>query len=463
MSIVHFLNKGLPMPVHNFFKYIKQSDRSLTDGSVVTCSVLVAQIEQNPLLNFNLNEKLPHLTTYMKKTRKSTPIYNIYREETKKALVDFNDAYADLINEYKSRPEDLFNTLPQFFSSSQTQMGYWANLSGFEQQSMLNEFCNENSLISEKLNPAVATMPGINTSMFYISMTGSFGEMHIEDSDLASINIVRDSFMVPNKNQVAKLWLIVPEKTKLIKVLHSQKKTKDTHLCDFSIFHKKIYITPEFLKAHKIYYEIIEQRVGQAIFLKPSIFHQVINVSPNVAEAINYGSLQWNDVAQGIFACACEESKYATIQPNQDILISRKISNRKVYVCEHCPVKFLNFKIWGKHMYVEHKVEKPFICDLCKKKFKTYSGLHEHFCETLIKEKAAKDVSIILKDLKDKYKPYYCNVCKLYLRGSKKVHESRAQHRRLAQGVSGPVIEKNTQLNLKRCNKCFISFTSHER
>ncbi|KAJ8671604.1 hypothetical protein QAD02_002863 [Eretmocerus hayati] len=148
------------------------------------------------------------------------------------------------------------------------------------------------SNVDPAVNRLIDTCPGINTSFLYIAGTLAFGEMHLEDSHLGSFNLVLTHLNNYQSSWPAKLWIIVVDNQNLIQVVRKvykpPKKSRES-ICQYILHHKNLFLSVNFLKKHGIRYEVILQAPGDCVYVFPGVFHQVINLTPNVAEAKNYG------------------------------------------------------------------------------------------------------------------------------------------------------------------------------
>lgn len=283
---------------------------------------------------------------------------------------------------------------------------YWNNLELPENfPSLLKESVNEFSNISSENNKECGKLTGMNTPMYYLATANSYCEMHLEDSDLESINavlynILSDENEEPfsaefdaskerkdrittttssKKKAVSKLWLIVPNKNSLMIALAKYAKKGK---CPYFIFHKNTYITTKFLIENDIEFQFALQFPGDLIIVKKSIFHQVINITPNFCEAINYASAGWNLISDAIFTCFCRENKYTVIRPNSEAMVFTKTKKITLIHCEDekCARSFTNKIQYANHMKKEHNVAKPLKCDRCEKRFASMSGIRLHYC-----------------------------------------------------------------------------------
>lgn len=244
------------------------------------------------------------------------------------------------------------------------------------------------SQIHPKLNRDVDRMPGINTSMFYLGCTGSYSEMHIEDANLDSINVVHFNLDPERSAKTSKIWIIVPDKEllyekSLYNYENTEKSSPNATTCCHFLDHKRCYVSLEFLKKYKIRYHIVKQKPGDVIYLKPGVFHQVININTNFAEAINFGSLEWNCGNCMSSTCKCTGlSQLQHIHPNSQMVHKVVARHVKMYACivDGCAFDTPRQNDWGKHLQNEHNIERPFECKKCDRKYLTLNHLTSHNC-----------------------------------------------------------------------------------
>ncbi|KAJ8686230.1 hypothetical protein QAD02_022024 [Eretmocerus hayati] len=67
----------------------------------------------------------------------------------------------------------------------------------------------KSSHIHPSVNRLIGDYPGINTSFLYIAGNPAFGEMHVEDSNLASFNLVITNSSGFSQDIPSKFWIIV--------------------------------------------------------------------------------------------------------------------------------------------------------------------------------------------------------------------------------------------------------------
>ncbi|KAJ8680390.1 hypothetical protein QAD02_016177 [Eretmocerus hayati] len=201
------------------------------------------------------------------------------------------------------------------------------------------------SNVDPATNPDVGEMDGINRSMFYLSGPRTYSEMHREDGDTASAVVVYCN-TYPNSNDLpAKLWVVALEPMKLERAVRktvsaestsrkgekkrvSRKNIKHRH-CVKVLDHKDTYITIKFLEAHGIKYVTVRQYPKDALYVRHGYHHQVIQLTPNLMEARNYGDFYWNQAPLPTY-CTCGEGKLVSIAKNR-----RAVPN-KGHFCEDC-------------------------------------------------------------------------------------------------------------------------------
>lgn len=178
-------------------------------------------------------------------------------------------------------------------------------------------------------NPRVCDVPGINIPMFYVGDTDSITAMHVEDGLSDSVNVLHAG------ND--KLWIVIVKSdyTRLNKEVSAVMKAEETvDLCDFSIHHKNIVLTPALPDSHEIRYKFVTQRAGDMLYVGHDVPHQVVNVGLNVAEAVNVGSADWN-IGNSLHAfCNCHDA----VQPLQENVhvnhVVRTSKLKRIHSCE---------------------------------------------------------------------------------------------------------------------------------
>lgn len=261
--------------------------------------------------------------------------------------------------------ERTFDSLPDLFSGGRC-VYYCYNLklnnlvpSRLEDHlRSLNKFklCSNN--IDTSNNPFLGICEGINTAMFYVSSQGSFSEMHVENNDLESFNFVHFN-LVGDRDKPSKLWLFVRDKQRLIERIVADSEIFNLNLENSkNLFnHKNIYVTPSYLKKVGVAYDSLVQYPGDIVYVKPGVFHQVLNLNANFAEAINFGSDLWNVMAKNIVSCGCKYDKLTNVQYNIARIHSVKSRSFKVHDCpfENCDFYTVNLNNLTNHYKENHE------------------------------------------------------------------------------------------------------------
>ncbi|KAK3331080.1 hypothetical protein B0H66DRAFT_466016 [Apodospora peruviana] len=124
------------------------------------------------------------------------------------------------------------------------------------------------------------TLEGINTQYVYFNLTGkTITTMHREDAHVRSENLLRSG-----EN---KFWCFVkPSSTaKLEEAMH--KAYPQMRHCSQAVRHLSLHIPPARLDEWGVEYTLDYCVPGQAIVTEPGTYHQVLNLGPNYAVAIN--------------------------------------------------------------------------------------------------------------------------------------------------------------------------------
>lgn len=235
-------------------------------------------------------------------------------------------------------------------------------------------------------------MPGINTSMFYVGSNLSFSQMHVEDGKLESLNLVYFNLYV-NSSYPSKAWIVVSDRdfVKFTCTVHQQfedavKIANAQQECSSILNHKSVYVATNFLRESCIEFDVILQYPGDVVYIKSGAYHQVININANVAEAINYGSSEWNAfTANHALFCLCAQNKLRNIDPNPEMVCVVKSRKVKIYICQmedcgfyssawkyaikHCKTNHTNTGTESiKKLYDEYPERKRVLrfCDTCK-------------------------------------------------------------------------------------------------
>lgn len=261
---------------------------------------------------------------------------------------------------------------------------YYHNLILKKVNGILEEpIAQHGSHINPKQNSRLDISEGINTSMYYLAVPLSFSEMHIEDSCLPSLNVVHFNLQKDEDDAVAKVWIIVPNKEKLYKAVNKHKKQSDEiNLGCRYLDRKDCYINLNFFVTNNIMYHVVHQMPGDIIFVDCGVFHQVINVHANFAEAINFGTAKLNLSNPLASVCHCRGmSQIKIIRHNRAVVHVVKSRSVRIHDCPFdCDFQTSRKDELGKHMKIVHKILKPFSCDHCKMSYSHYNTLNNHNC-----------------------------------------------------------------------------------
>ncbi|KAJ8671544.1 hypothetical protein QAD02_002803 [Eretmocerus hayati] len=198
--------------------------------------------------------------------------------------------------------------------------------------------------------------------------------MHIEDSHLGSFNVVLLNLPPLSQDFVSKRWIIVTVGRLLTQVIQLHYRAPRAVICPYIFYHENLFITTEFLETHRVPHRIFDQKPGDIVYLLPGTYHSVINLTPNLTEAINYGDARWNNFAHLLTECSCPDIYYTVSSPNPDIhntLITRRLP---VYPCQIDGCEFASRDIpsFASHMNTSHDQSLPdvpegykyrFVCD----------------------------------------------------------------------------------------------------
>ena len=241
--------------------------------------------------------------------------------------------------------------------------------------------------MSGHLNPAnnsrIRKMPGINTSMFYVGSTGSFTEMHVEDSLADSVNVIHAG--------KGKIWMIIDRRDyartneMVAQMLHNVsrddvngKSKTELKMCILPLQHKNVVLTPRFLDEHEIRYEFVVQKAGDLLYIRYGILYQVVNLGLNVAEAINVGSDAWNFANELKTLYSCDSCQLIHAATNTDVNMSVKIGkpNARTHRCSTCSRIFGTKKLLVKHEKDDHGA--TYLCRICDRQFQHVHSLTWH-------------------------------------------------------------------------------------
>lgn len=127
--------------------------------------------------------------------------------------------------------------------------------------------------------------PGINTPYAYFGQASSVTALHIEDAFLYSKNFCHAGW---------KLWLVVRPES-LPSLESHLKQVFKPRLASGSDFVRDlcVFLAPQQLREWEVSFEVFLQGPGDLIVTYPKAYHQVLNLTDSVAEAINFAPENW--------------------------------------------------------------------------------------------------------------------------------------------------------------------------
>ena len=219
--------------------------------------------------------------------------------------------------------------------------------------------------------------------MFYLGHPNSFTEIHVEDSYLESLNILRSGS--------PKIWIIVDRNSYS---RFNDSLSKDLYripsygkpVCYVPVQHKDTVVSPRWLDENNIPCQIFVQYPGDLLFVRTAVPHQVWDVGHNLAEAVkavNYGSMEWNHANAVAFFCHCPKKSIVKIASNT-FARSKTIPMAYINVCSWpdigCQESFRNKTELDVHRTSRHGMKHN--CTMCEKKISHRTGLSRHVRKT---------------------------------------------------------------------------------
>ncbi|KAJ8670922.1 hypothetical protein QAD02_002181 [Eretmocerus hayati] len=285
----------------------------------------------------------------------------------------------------EKNPEEMVNSIP---TSRPSYYAYNVDLRKYYTGYLEKDELISKSHISVKMHSGVLDLPGINYSYFYISGVGAFGEIHVEDADLASFNLVYFNLPEGTQNRPSKLWLIVRDEQELIRLFQRLLRPPDTGTersqkferdCLHVLHHKDIFLTVNFLRKHGIEFDLFFQYPGDLVYIKRGVFHQVVNLTPNFAEAIDYADALWLEITKHLVYCNCFENATSYIKTNDSITVQARYRSEKLHHCSESSCKW-STKAKSRlivHMKEAHSIRTPlpeWHCGICNKTVKSHKA-----------------------------------------------------------------------------------------
>ena len=190
------------------------------------------------------------------------------------------------------------------------------------------------------IHPTFKRSVGINVPTYYLARRLAFTELHIEDGDLDSCNV-----MHCEEPGAVKLWLFIdpqsfPElcswiREALPELLVRGEDVPHREGCSFPFHHKNLVLAPTWLKAMNIQFQVVAQRPGTLIYVREGVLHQVLNTGLNLAEAVSVGGPGWNHLAHIFAPCGCEDFAVVTVPLNPNSYEIIKSYGARSHTCPH--------------------------------------------------------------------------------------------------------------------------------
>ncbi|KAK3923454.1 Lysine-specific demethylase 4E [Frankliniella fusca] len=177
---------------------------------------------------------------------------------------------------------------------------------------------------------------GLQIPHFYVGQVHSCFAAHTEDGALYAANYLHLGF--------PKIWVAVSAKysDKVREALTSLKMDLNHTSCSNSLNHKYYILTLNFFDNLRVPYQITAQHEGEIVILKPDTLHFGFNTGPNVAEAVNFGTVNWIPVGVKSmkWRCRCfgDESIHLDMKP----LVAAFFPQMLKSLCEYSVGKLQN-------------------------------------------------------------------------------------------------------------------------
>ncbi|XP_052131332.1 lysine-specific demethylase 4-like [Frankliniella occidentalis] len=263
---------------------------------------------------------------------------------------------------------------------------------------------------------------GLQTPDFYIGEEHSCFAGHTEDGALYAANYLHLGF--------PKIWITIPPEycEKVRDSLQSLKMDLVHTSCMNSLNHKYYVFTLKFLDDLNVKYHITVQHVGQLIILEPHTIHWGFNCGPNIAEAVNFGTVSW--IPEGVKAmrwrCRCYGD--SIIHLDMRILVAAFYPEmmKSLFDSSGANTEVLNVSPEHKVHLPEkevHRKEKIYECSACRSAYKDHKKrLIDH-----VMAQHSDSAATLLNEIEEKYPTKasgssgtgnVCEVCSTVIRGS---------------------------------------------
>lgn len=181
----------------------------------------------------------------------------------------------------------LENVFDQYISKRNTRSAYYlvceaatlATRQSFGLQSIEPLSCG---LLKTRIQ---SRCPGINTPYAYFGQASSVTALHIEDAFLYSKNFCHAGW---------KLWLVVQPES-LPSLESHLKQVFKPRMASGSDFVRDlcVLVAPQQLREWEVLFEVFLQGPGDLVVTYPKAYHQVLNLTDSLAEAINFAPDNW--------------------------------------------------------------------------------------------------------------------------------------------------------------------------
>ncbi|KAJ8682260.1 hypothetical protein QAD02_018052 [Eretmocerus hayati] len=104
--------------------------------------------------------------------------------------------------------------------------------------------------------------------------------------------------------------------------------------CPNKLSHKNLYINTKFANRHGIKYETTRQGPHDIVYTIEGTYHEVGQLSANLAEASNFAGPEYNVDARLVPRVLCHESKLSNLPPNRHQITTVKTRKKIIYECK---------------------------------------------------------------------------------------------------------------------------------
>lgn len=171
-------------------------------------------------------------------------------------------------------------------------------------------------------------LPGVSNAMLYFGCWRASFAFHTEDMELYSINYLH--YGAP------KSWYSIPPKyKKRFEVMAQSYYPEEYYQCSEFLRHKTSLISPSRLKDCAIPYHTAVQEKGEFMITFPGSYHQGFNHGFNIAEATNFATERWIEVARDARICHCQPDSVKIDMDIFETLYYRDKMKKKLMLQSH--------------------------------------------------------------------------------------------------------------------------------